>query len=439
MPPLQTADALTALEDGELLPAPDDALARRIGQVAGELQATLVPLLEQLAGSPPRPVRLTRANPGPGLDKSLASRLVQAAKAESDLQFLHLVPSPTGLRMLLDRARELADAALVERTGAAIERFQSLLDALPGGRQALDAHMGESQASIREKREHIARQASFKAVSFLFGHYCETLATALFVFPSQTPGQVDVVEVHRRIGLRRLTPSAQLPLLSVFAGREPLEGETLPAPSAEDLAAPAMADVTGNPHARDPADFLVAAASSDPLPALQVEREGAVATFLLAAGGIDMTPLRLTSAFRVLRAEPQAQAAAYRVLRNYMLHTPCRTLVRDVYLADGLWPDAFPQVGYYLPSPSGMPAVDLDPAEPHYRRVNLTTRIEQRPHGAEGFALAGVPDQRATLESVLARAGLDARGFRGWRCEMAYPVPLIEMKLAFRFASAAGG
>jgi hypothetical protein len=200
-----------------------------------------------------------------------------------------------------------------------------------------------------------------------------------------------------------------------------------------------MADVTGNPHARDPADFLVAAASSDPLPALQVEREGAVATFLLAAGGIDMTPLRLTSAFRVLRAEPQAQAAAYRVLRNYMLHTPCRTLVRDVYLADGLWPDAFPQVGYYLPSPSGMPAVDLDPAEPHYRRVNLTTRIEQRPHGAEGFALAGVPDQRATLESVLARAGLDARGFRGWRCEMAYPVPLIEMKLAFRFASAAGG
>jgi hypothetical protein len=384
-----------------------------------------VPLLEQLAGSPPRPVRLTRANPGPGLDKSLASRLVQAAKAESDMQFLHLVPSPTGLRMLLDRAHELAGGALIERTAAAVERFQSLLDALPGGRQALDAHMGESQASIREKREHIARQASFKAVSFLFGHYCETLATALFVFPSRAPGQVDVIEVHRRIGLRRLTPSAQLPLLSVSAARE----------AGGRPAVPAMADVAGDEGAREPRDFLVAHASSDPLPAVQVEREGAIATFLLAAGGIDMTPLRVTTAFRVLRAEPQSQASAYRVLRNYMLHTPCCTLVRDVYLAAGLWPDAFPQVGYYLPSPSGMPAVDLDPAEPHYRRVNLTTRIEQRPHGADGFALAGVSDQRATLESVLARAALDPRAFRGWRCEMAYPVPLIEMKLAFRFAS----
>jgi hypothetical protein len=425
-------DAHSPFDDDALAPV-EDALARRIGQVAGELQGALVPLLEQLAGTPPRPMRLTRDHPGPGLDKSLASRLVQAAKADSDMQFLHLVPSPTGLRMLLERARRLADAALLARAGEAVESFQLLLDALPGGRQALDAHMGESLASIREKREHIARQASFKAVSFLFGHYCETLATALFVFPSASAGFVDVIEIHRRIDLRRLTPSTQLPLLSVHPGREPQDGEDA-ATEDEDRDAPAMADVAGNPHAHDPSDFVIAAASSAPLPPLQVERDGPLATFLLAAGVVDMTPLRLTTAFRVLRAEPVVQQAAYRVLRNYMLHTPCRTLVRDVYLADGLWPDAFPQVGYYLPSPSGMPAVDLDPALPHYRRVNLTTRIEQRPHGAEGFVLPGVADQRATLEQVLARAGQDARAFRGWRCEMAYPVPLIEMKLAFRFA-----
>jgi hypothetical protein len=425
--------ASPSLDEDSLSPA-RDALAQRIAQVAGDLQGSLTPLLEQLAGAPPRPMRLTRAHPGPGLDKSLASRLIQAAKADSDMQFLHLVPSPTGLRMLLERVRELADAALIVRTEQAVERFQSLLDALPGGRQALDARMGESQASIREKREHIARQASFKAVSFLFGHYCETLATALFVFPSRTPGFVDLLEVHRRIGLRRLTPSTQLPLLSVHPGREPQDDGELPEPAADESTSPAMADVTGNADACDPADFLVKAFSSDPLPPVQVVRDGPLATFLLAADKVDLTPLRLTSAFRVLRAEPLAQSAPYRVLRNYMLHTPCRTLVRDVYLADGLWPDAFPQVGYYLPSPSGTPAVDLDPSQPHFRRVNLTTRIEQRPHGSEGFTLPGIGDQRATLEQVLARAGQDTRAFRGWRCEMAYPVPLIEMKLAFRFA-----
>jgi len=420
--------------DDETFAPVEDALARRIAQVASELQGVLVPLLEQLAGSPPRPMRLTREHPGLGLDKSLASRLVQAAKAESDMQFLHLLPSPTGIRMLLERARGLTDRALLARADEAVERFQSLLDALPGGRQALDAHMGESSASIREKREHIARQASFKAVSFLFGHYCETLATALFVFPSRTPGFIDVVEIHRRIGLRRLTPSAQLPLLSVHPGREPQEDEGSLDATVAEPDGPAMADVAGHAGAHDPADFLIAESSSSPLPPVQVEHDGALATFLLAAGMVDMTPLRLTTAFRVLRAEPVAQQAPYRVLRNYMLHTPCRTLVRDVWLADGLWPDAFPQVGYYLPSPSGTPAVDLDPAQPHYRRVNLTTRIEQRPHGAEGFALPGISDQRATLERVIARAGQDPRAFRGWRCEMAYPVPLIEMKLAFRFA-----
>ena len=80
----------------------------------------------------------------------------------------------------------------------------SLLDRLPGGRQALDARMGESSSAIREKREQMARQASFKAQSFLFGHYCETLTTALFVLPSAQPGRVDVIEVHRRIGLQQL-------------------------------------------------------------------------------------------------------------------------------------------------------------------------------------------------------------------------------------------
>jgi hypothetical protein len=426
-------DRPSTFDDDTFAPV-EDALARRIAQVASELQGVLVPLLEQLAGTPPRPMRLTREHPGPGLDKSLASRLVQAAKAESEMQFLHLLPSPTGLRMLLDRARGSSDKALLARAGEAVERFQSLLDALPGGRQTLDAHMGESSASIREKREHIARQASFKAVSFLFGHYCETLATALFLFPSRTPGFIDVVEIHRRIGLRRLTPSTQLPLISVHPGREPQDDESSLDATVAEPDGPAMADVTGNAAAHDPADFLIAESSSSPLPPVQVERDGALATFLLAAGMVDMTPLRLTTAFRVLRSEPVAQQASYRVVRNYMLHTPCRTLVREVWLADGLWPDAFPQVGYYLPSPSGTPAVDLDPGQPHYRRVNLTTRIEQRPHAPDGFTLSGVTDQRATLERVLVRAGQDPRAFRGWRCEMAYPVPLIEMKLAFRFA-----
>src|SRR5881392_2363274 len=113
-------DRPPSLDEDSFVPV-EDALGRRIAQVAAELQAALAPLLEQLAGSPPRPMRLTRADPGPGLDKSLASRLVQAAKADSGMQFLHLVPSPTGLRMLLERSRTLAAPDALARAGEAVD------------------------------------------------------------------------------------------------------------------------------------------------------------------------------------------------------------------------------------------------------------------------------------------------------------------------------
>lgn len=402
----------------------DDALDPRIARVASTLRSTLTRLVERLAGTPPRPVRLTRANPGPGLDKSLASRLVAAAKADSDQRFLHLVPSPTGLRMLLASAEFFAEPDLLRQTAQAVDEFQSLLDSLPGGRQALDARLGESQSAIREKREQIARQGAFKSVSFLFGHWCETLATSLVVFPSDTPGRIDVIEIHRRVGLRRLVANAPLPLLSLFTGRAP-------DPTPDD--AVQLASIDGDLDACDAEHFLMAEGSSAPLPALTVEREGRLSTFLLPDGHVDATPLTITTAYRLLRVEPIEQAAPWNVLRTYMLHTPCRRVVRDVWLADGLWPDAAPEVAWYLPGPAGTPRMVMDPAQPHYRRVNLTTRIEQRPHSPAGLALPGLADHAEVVAGVLARAGLSPNAFRGWRCEMTYPVPLIEMNVAFRF------
>jgi hypothetical protein len=429
--PSDRHDAAPAPDDD---PAPaglstEEALDGRIARVAAGLRATLAPLVEQLAGSPPRPVRLTRAQPGPGLDKSLASRLVAAAKADSDSDFLHLVPSPTGLRMLLQAAEFFADADLRHRTAREVDAFQSLLDALPGGRQALDARLGESRSSIREKREQIARQGAFKAVSFLVGHECDTLATSLLLFPSSTPGRIDAIEVHRRIGLRRLVATTPLPLLSLYLGR----GDEA-VPDDELL----FATLEGDTDVADPMTFVVRDGSTAPLPALAVQREGRLATFLLPDGHVDTAPVTLTTAYRLLRFEAVDQPQAWAVLRTYMLHTPCRRVVRDMWLAEGLWPDAFPEIGWYLPTPSGAPARVQDPALPHPGRVQLTTRIEHRPRGAAGLELPGVGDQAAVMAGLLRRAGIDPARLRGWRCEMTYPVPFVEMDVAYRFGAARG-
>lgn len=401
-------------------PGTDSLQAQRIARVAIELRACLTPVVHELAGEPPRPMRLTQ---GPGLDKSLASRLVQATRSQSDLDFLHTVPSPNGLRILLQRAKGLVDTSLLRDMEAAIRRFEALLDTLPGGRQTLDAQMGEASSPIRERREQMARQASFKAQSFLFGHFCETLTTSLFVLPAAETGKVDVIEVQRRIGLQRAAASVALPLLSVNTAR----------PGRED--APQMTPLAGPAASTAAADFLVAEGCSLPLPDLQVQLDGATTILVLRPGNASPMPARVTTAFRVLRAESVVQDQPWNILRTYMLHTPCRTLVRDLYLADGLWPDARPEVGFYLPGPSGTPAVTIEPGMPHLRRVNLTARIEQLPPGLRGLELDGVADQREAIEASLARAGLDAAAFRGWRCRMGYPVPLIEMQLALRFTA----
>ncbi|WP_395701566.1 hypothetical protein [Aquabacterium sp.] len=391
-----------------------------IAALATELRGQLQPLLARLAGTPPRGVRLTR---GIGLDKSLASRLVQACRAGSDAEFLHAVPSPTGLRILCEKAQGQAPAGSLKALGRTIERFEVLLDSLPGGRQGLDAQIGTEAPVAHERREQVARQAAFKATSFLFGHFCDTLVSSLFVSPAADGRCIDVLEIHRRIGLQRVVPGTPLPLLSV---------QLLNAEAGAGTGTPRIADIDGHSEARGATQFII---DGGERLALQLVHEGLLTTFVIGADTATLPP-RLSTALRVYGAAPREPGAPYRTLRNYMLHTPCRTVVREVFVAGGLWPDAQAELGHYLPGPSGTPALQIDPALPSLRRVNLVARIEQLPAGESGWALAGLPDHAALLARALQRAGLPATGWRGWRSRMPYPVPLIETQVGFRFAAA---
>lgn len=415
--PAAPKPAATPVSNGRGVGGDMDA---RVSAIAAELRRSLTPLVEALAGTPPRPVRLIRRT---GLDKSLASRLVQAVKASGDPQFLHACPSPTGLRMLLDSSVDQVAPALRQGAALAVDGFDDLLAALPGGRQTLDALLGGSTADIRRKREHVARQASFKAVSYLFGHYCDVVATTLFIVPSQTPGKVDFVEVHRRIGLQRLVAGGPIALMSLH--------KDIPAASAATEAC--VADLAGNVATRRPEDFLLAEACSRPLPALSTVDEGSILTFALDPAPPSTAGQHLSLGMRVLRATDLQTSRPYTVPRRYMLHTPCRTLFREFYVAEHLWPDARLVVDFHLPGPSGSPGFELEPGRPNHRKVQLSCDAQQLPTGLITSSLDGVPDHVQTLRDALTRAGLADHRFRGWRCEMAYPVPLIEMQIGLRF------
>jgi hypothetical protein len=401
---------MTQLLSGELT----QGLRQRIEATGGDLRRTIAPVLEAAAGARARPTRLARAI---GLDKSLASRLVRAVLSTSDLDLMHLVPSPGGLRIFAELARRYADPASIANLLAATERFEELLDSVPGGRASIDAQISDSSNVALLKREHIAKQASFKAMSFLLGHFCDVLTTTLFLVPSANGRRIDAIEIQRRIGLRRMRPSTPLVLLSIWGDPE----------DAIDENAITFQTLEGERGSANPSGFLLPAFSTQPLPRLDVAQEGDMTALVLAGDPTLHTPSQLTSVVRIRNAWPVVPESRVHTLRGYVLHTPCRQVVRDVYIAESLYPDAIPQITFKLPGPRASARPAREDTRRHFSEVDLARSIEHRPPGSLAWEIPGVVNHSAVVRHVLERTGHGQTPFRGWRSTMTYPVTLIEM------------
>src|SRR5215471_8304062 len=387
-------------------------LRLRIEVTGRDLRRAITSVLEAVAGPRPRPTRVARAI---GLDKSLASRLVRSVRATSDMDLMHFVPSPGGLHIFADLARKHADPASIEHLRAAADRFAELLDVVPGGRASIDAQIAESSRVALEKREHIAKQASFKAMSFLLGHFCDVLTTSLFIVPSANGRRADGIEVSRRLGLRRMRPSTPLALLSFWGDVNDAMKEN----------AIAFEPLNGGPL--DPMAFLLPDYSSQPLPELDVVRDGDMTTLVLGANSAGQAPTQLTSVFRIRNAWPVKPEERLQSLRGYVLTTPCREVVRDVYIAESLYTDASPQLSFMLPGPRVAMRPPRADGQRHFTEVDLTSSIQQLPLGPEPWDMPGVANQSAVVRHVLERTGHRMTRFRGWRFAMTYPLALVEM------------
>src|SRR5580765_4052008 len=260
-------------------------LTQRIEATGFELRRAITAVLEAVAGPQPRPTRVSRTI---GLDKSLASRLVRAMQNSSDLELMHLVPSPGGLHIFAELAMRYADPASISNLQAATGRFELLLDSLPGGRASIDAQISESSQVALAKRQQIAKQASFKAMSFLLGHFCDVLSTTLFLVPSADVRRVDGIEIQRRIGLRRMRPSTPLALLSFWG--EPDDKVSENAISFDTL--------DGERGSLNPAGFLLPDFCTQPMGQFDIVRQGVMTTLVLAGDPSLHTPSQLTSVFR---------------------------------------------------------------------------------------------------------------------------------------------
>jgi hypothetical protein len=122
-------------------------------------------------------------------------------------------------------------------------------------------------------------------------------------------------------------------------------------------------------------------------------------------------------------------------LRGYVLHTPCRQVVRDVYIAESLYPDATPQVSFVLPGPRPSLRAPTENGRRHYSEVDLARSIEPRPAGPQAYDIPGVVNHSAVVRHVLERTGHSLTPFRSWRLAVTYPVTLVETVLTLTHPS----
>jgi hypothetical protein len=394
----------------------ENSIETGLRHVARELRASLEPIILEVAGPVPRPSRLAQRLE---IDKSLASRLSRAFRREDSLEFMHLLPAPTGLRIFLAGAAEAqVDARLCQQAENSVDQFQALIDTTPGGRATLDAAISARSEEARNRNERSAKQAVYRGMSYLLGLHCETIVTSFIIQPSEDGDGVDAIDLHQRIGLRRLRPSAPVGIFSLRL-HPPSEGGT-PAPQVRTL--------DGGP-ASDVESHLLPDFSSAPLPEMEALHNGTQTTIVLSGEDPKMeAPMTLTSAVVISNVMQRYRTEGCEdEWRGYLLHYPCKTVIRDVFIRDDLYVGSVPEITFHIPTPKGLETVRHPSPFKTLNTLDLSIPIENLGRGLEQLAPREVPTYPLLVRQVFERTGWDASRFRGYRARVIYPVPMVFM------------
>jgi hypothetical protein len=229
--------------------------------------------------------------------------------------------------------------------------------------------ISESSDVARERRERIARQSSFKSMSYLIGYFSDVLSTTFFVVPSGNGRTVDGIEINRRFGLRRLRPGTPVPILAYAPWTEG-------GPTGE---VTRLDSIEGGTDSPEPADLLIPEFSTRPLPPIEAVHEPSRTTFVLPGDAHAQEVERLAWAFRHRNGGPMQLGSGIHPLGDYLLHMPCRRLVRDLFIDESLYPGAVPRVTFVLPDANAHRRPPNEVGVRRYGDIHVSVSVEPLP------------------------------------------------------------
>lgn len=386
-------------------------------QVARRLHAELRAVIELLPEGRRAASAMARAL---RIDRATCQRIVAvASRTGIGPDGLVQLPGIQGLRHFLkavgSRKGARAQAEQLAAAGAAVDRFEELIEHLGGSQRRLRSRLGlaggvpaASSAQHGGAEDPVVREALFRAAASITGRWSETTIETRIIRP--VPGHPLLTEGVRIRGLIGHRARADAVPLEV--------GETAPLRTASPPG-PAFATLDARPASGHTPGSLVPEFCTEPLPRVISRSAGNRVVHV-----IDTAEAPVDAATDIVMAhkasQPDRHPATLRPAlgeMQFLMTFPARRMVYDVFLHRDIARRCIPSMEVHLWRP------DLAGPGPGRWSTRFPggPRLELLSGGAavETGAYARQPD---LLAHVLGQIGWDADEFVGYRCETLFPI-----------------
>lgn len=387
------------------------------GEVATRLQRVLRKLVELIPGRPGRTVEIARVL---GVDKTLASKLRQAVGEIDPFSTAGRLPGRNGMEQLFSAAARLGvSESVVKEARAAYESYRTVVGKYARNEQELGSILCRVDPELQRTADLRARAAHHRASAHLFGGYAETLSLVQIARPNeQDPSQGDGVIIQAYFRFRRLRD--MLPLVFESEGRD-TAGEQGP-----------YLTLDGRPLRIDRRETIIRELCSQPVPESEIIRTGARLVHAYQGKGLPPNEaVDIVAGYRVenvLRNSTSSEAGQDRL--GFVLTSPAKLLVWDVFVHREMWPGCVPQLKIFRDC---IRSKSINPLERWFDEVSHDESIVHLGPGAPSVHVAQCPRHTKLVDFAFAKTGWSRNEFAGYRLSIRYPVVEREIVLVFQW------
>ncbi|MFN7020986.1 MAG: hypothetical protein ACK4WH_06620 [Phycisphaerales bacterium] len=384
-----------------------------VSEASERLGRSLSTLIGAVAEHPCRPSDLSRVL---GINKDLASRVVNAVTIADPLASAYAMPGPAPLRTLVQSAKRRGAALpLIEEADSAIDAYERMLAEQVGDKTGLDALIGAWLPEAREEVDVTARQLVYRGTSLVKGLVADAAVVSFLVHRSATdPERCDTAMIGGWVGLRRLRPRIPMRFIARLVH---VKGQPGP-----------MFDAAGDQFY----DRFMERFSDQPLP-VTVRQSMDRREYWLDDRGVGPRSSSRVFLNEIYRSNhPFSRPIELKSpLRFFFsgIDVPVKVLVLDVLVASDVWVGRDPELRVYETAANGT----ADPNDLS-RDIDLMappTAIRSLGSGIDRFRSALIPNYPEMLQSVIEAHGWRDSHFRGYRCQVEYPLYSSQVTMVF--------